>query len=104
MAGKTYSQNEVFRTAFKYLDGTDSSGGFGHGLKHGVNQVCICCKGGSSMGDGKTSGHVDRIIDPVELKPWTDFYTSGANEFAAYRCLSCGYQWSWYRSVSAQAT
>tara|TARA_R110000868_G_scaffold211993_1_gene462006 strand:- start:371 stop:625 length:255 start_codon:yes stop_codon:yes gene_type:complete len=80
----TYSINEVFRTAHKYMKPNEVS--FGDGLPHGINQVCRCCK------SIKTS----KIIDPVELKPWLDFYKTF--DFAAYECESCGYKFSWYKN------
>jgi hypothetical protein len=92
----TYAAKEVFRTAFEYIKGTEAKAeSLGHGLKHGINEVCICCKAGSKLSDGSTAGYVDRIIDPVELKPWSDFYKT--KDYAVYKCGSCGYQWSWFR-------
>jgi hypothetical protein len=82
----------VFRTAFSYIE--NHQGGLGEGLPHGINQVCICCKAGSLV-EGKPAGHVEKIIDATDLKPWSDFYKT--KEYAAYKCHSCGYQWSWYR-------
>ena len=88
----TYTQSEVFRTAQPYI--AENQNGIGQGLTHGINQVCICCKAGSTA-DGQVIGIVDKIIDPVDLKPWTDFYKT--KDFAAYKCGACGYQWSWYK-------
>lgn len=96
MDGMTYTAGEVFRTAFAYLPPSDA--GLGAGLPHGINQVCICCKAGSKHDDGTVAGYVDKVIDPVDLKPWSDFYKT--KDFSAYRCGSCGYQWSWYRDKS----
>lgn len=76
-----YTQSEVFRTAFSYVEDTKRKD-----LPHGINQVCIACK---------EDHNVDRIRDAVSLKPWSDFYKT--KEYAAYKCLSCGYQWSWYK-------
>lgn len=95
----TYTPSQVFRTAFAYVD--QPEGSLGAGLKHGVNQVCICCKAGSTHTDGQIAGLVDRITDIVDLKPWAEFYTSGTKEYQAYKCGSCGYQWSWYRDKDA---
>lgn len=90
-----YTPNEVFRTAFKYVENTSKSSS----LPHGVNQVCISCKAGSELtyenGTIKKFGQVEKIIDQIDLKPWSDFYKE--KEFAAYKCRSCGYQWSWYK-------
>lgn len=81
-----YTANEVFRTAHEYIYSTDSNpGSYGYGLKHGINQVCRCCK----------SADARKITNSVELKPWSDFYKK--NEYAAYECLACGYMFSWYR-------
>jgi hypothetical protein len=85
-----YSASDVSRTAFSYIK--DAINGLGAGLQHGINQVCICCKAGSLI-DGKQVGDVEKIIDAVDLKPWSDFYKT--KDYAAYKCHSCGYQWSW---------
>ena len=90
-----YTQSEVFRTAQRYRNGAS---GLGQGLPHGINQVCICCKAGSSDG-GEVIGHVEKLRDAQDLMPWTEFFASGNYEFAAYRC-GCGYQWSWYRQAT----
>lgn len=87
----TYTQSQVFKTAFPYVNW---STGLGDGLPNGINQVCICCKAGSMI-DGKVIGHVYRVIDSVDLRPWAEFYKT--KDYAAYRCGVCGYQWSWYR-------
>ena len=87
-----YTAREVFQTAERYMD---SQHGLGAGLTHGINQVCRCCKAGSLV-NGQPQGQVDKIINPVDLKPWTDFYLT--HTFAAYQCQACGYQWSWYRA------
>ena len=94
---QVYAQRDVFKTAFAYVD--DHQGGMGSGLAHGINQICICCKAGGLV-DGKTIGVVDKIINAVDLKPWAEFYKSGANNYAAYKCGSCGYQWSWFKPAS----
>ena len=96
---QAYEPQDVFKTAAKYVE--HHQAGMGNGLTHGINQVCICCKAGSTA-DGQVIGHVDRIIDAHDLKPWTNFYTSGKNEFQAYKCRSCGYQWSWYRTKQTE--
>ncbi len=79
------TQNEIFRTAHKYLS-PGSSASLGDGLPHGINQVCRCCK----------SQETRKIVDKVELKPWLDFYKT--LDFAAYECQPCGYKFSWYRN------
>lgn len=88
-----YTDSEVFKTAAMYIE--DYQNGLGAGLKCGINQVCQCCKAGSLI-DGKPVGIVDKIVDELDLKPWSDFYKT--KEFAAYKCRSCGYQWSWFKS------
>ena len=92
----------VGRTSFPYATGR--TGSLGAGLKHGINQVCPCCKGGSTSG-GQTIGQVDRIVGLVELKPFQDFYDGKSNmsEFNAYHCHSCGYEWSWYKLTQPHA-
>jgi hypothetical protein len=78
-----YTPSEVFRTAFSYIENPSATS---KTLPHGINQVCITCK---------EANNVDRIRDAASLKPWSDFYKT--KEYAAYKCLSCGYQWSWYK-------
>ena len=90
---QTYTPNDVFKTAFKYIDSHQN--GFGAGLTHGINQVCVCCKAGSLHDDVSVAGLIDRITDAVDVKPWADFYKT--KDYAAYKCRSCGYQWSWYK-------
>jgi hypothetical protein len=95
-----YTSSDVGRTAFAYQEvHARIEHSLGAGLTHGVNQICICCKGGSTStdkgGNRKTHGYVSRIRDEADLKPWTDYYTK--SEFQAYKCHSCGYQWSWFR-------
>lgn len=92
----TYSQKDVFRTAFQYIDNKEHNG-FAASLPNGINQVCICCKAGSVTESGDVIGKVDKIIDVVDLKPWIDFYSSGTKDYAVYKCGSCGYKWSWYK-------
>jgi hypothetical protein len=75
-----YTQAEVFRTAFRWVE-TTLPGTVAH---KSINEHCICCKSKGS-----------RIIDEVELRPWTEFFKTF--EFAAYECPSCGYKWSWYK-------
>jgi hypothetical protein len=90
-----YTPKEVFKTAFAYHEGCGENH-FTNGLKHGINQVCISCKAGSVHSDGSISGYVERIVNDADLTPWSDFYKT--KEFAAYKCRSCGYQWSWYKN------
>jgi hypothetical protein len=97
----TYTANELFRTAFNYMD-LQLDCAFGRGLPHGINQVCVCCKAGSLDEAGATIGSVDRITDELELKPWSTFYKT--KEYTAYVCRSCGYQWSWYRDKQQKET
>lgn len=87
-----YTQDEVFRTAFKYVDSGASRflSKEASESPHGINQVCICCKAGS-----QTPSDVSKIVDPVELRPWQQFYKT--YEYAAYKCNVCGYMWSWYK-------
>jgi hypothetical protein len=89
--------NEVFRTAHKWVPNSLGDLSLGKGLPDGINQVCPSCKAGSIIDGGKKAGHVERILDPVYLKPWPDFYTSGLNEFKAYECYSCGAKWSVFK-------
>lgn len=79
-----YTQSEVYRTAFKYIEGTTTNASsVGFGLKHGVNEVCICCKTPAEP------------LSESELTPFRSFYT--AFEYKAYKCPSCGYMFSWYK-------
>ncbi len=76
---------DIFKTAFAYIPETEKdSQSFGYGLKHGINQVCICCKS----------------TDTTQLQgnnsiPWQNFYQKHA--WAAYECNVCGYKFSWYK-------
>lgn len=90
---KVYTASEVFRTANAYVNQNSSTlnYSFGTGLPHGINQVCQCCK---------ESKNVAQIRDVIDLRPWTDFYTSGKYTWAAYECNSCGYKWSWYKPAT----
>ena len=90
-----YDSSLVSRTAFKYVQDQDDPLSFGNGLPHGINQVCPCCKAGSTTPDGKIIGDVEQIRDSAELKPWTDFFKTF--EYKAYKCFSCGYKWCWYK-------
>jgi hypothetical protein len=96
---QSYSAADVCRTAFAYIK--DATQGLGAGLQHGINQLCICCKAGSLIED-KQIGHVEKITNPADLKPWADFYKT--KDYAAYKCYSCGYQWSWYRDKNNGAS
>jgi len=87
-----YTQQDVFNTAFKYVPIGQSP--LGLGLPHGINQVCVCCKAGS-IAEGHVVGHVRQLINPVDLRPWAEFYKT--MDYAAYECQNCGYTWSWYR-------
>jgi hypothetical protein len=91
MRTDVYTQQQVFRTAFPYLDGTAER----YGSEHGVNQVCPGCKAGSNT---QTRCIVARVVDTVDLLPWAEFYKT--KQYAAYKCGACGYQWSWYRDGS----
>jgi hypothetical protein len=90
-----YTPKEVFKTAFTYHEDCGKNP-FTIGLRHGINQVCIACKSGSVHSDGTIAGHVERILNSADLMPWSDFYKT--KEFAAYKCHTCGYQWSWYKN------
>lgn len=84
MTEKIYSQNDVSLTAHIFVEDTLPKS-YGRGLTFGINQVCRCCK----------SSDTQEIKDPVELRPWTDFFKT--YEYRAYKCRSCGYMFSWYK-------
>ena len=79
-----YTPSEVGRTTHPYVETGANS--YGSGLPNGINQVCRCCK----------SSDTQVIRDPVELAPFNVFFTE--SEYKAYKCQSCGYKFSWYRS------
>lgn len=85
--------NEIYRTAYKYIENDASY--LGEGLPHGINQVCPSCKAGSMLPDGKIAGSVEQVRDAALLKPFSDFYKTFS--FAVYNCNSCGAVWSWYK-------
>lgn len=88
---QTYTPHQVFRTAQPYVTANGSS----KVLPHGINETCVCCKAGTVLPTGERAGLVERIVNELDLKPWTAFYKT--KQFAAYKCRSCGYQWSWFK-------
>ena len=86
---RIYSQNEVFRTAHEYTTAgcdMDHDPVTNQRLKHGVNEVCICCKKPS----------VELSEKDPEYGSFKQFYQT--LEYKAYKCPACGYQFSWYKN------
>ena len=72
--------SEIHRTSFERL-------------KHRKAIICICCKAGSHFFDGNIAGiEPERILDKKELRAYEDYYKRV--KFKAYKCISCGYQFS----------
>lgn len=79
------NQNEIARTAFRYIPKERWESSFGYKTTRDKNEMCPYCK----------NENTDVVTDPVTLEPFRAFYAG--RKFTVVSCHCCSAVWSFYK-------
>ena len=92
---RTLTQNEIHRTAFKYIPKKIWHTEYGYiRPDFDKNQMCPYCK----------NEDTDVVRDKVALAPFTEYYGEKVEKFTVVHCWCCAAMWSFYTPKLTETT